>query len=87
MIVTVWRTVLSGARDRIVAEWLPVGSGSAASGGTCFGDSGGPNFLGSSNVLAGVTSYGLNSTCGGTGVYRVDKADDLTWLATFGVKP
>src|SRR5260370_305011 len=30
MIVTVWRTVLSGARDRIVAEWLPVGSGSIA---------------------------------------------------------
>jgi len=36
-----------------------------------------------------VTSYGLNPTCGGTGgVYRVGKADDLTWLATtFGVTP
>lgn len=51
------------------------------SGGTCFGDSGGPNFIGTSNVLAGVTSFGLNSTCGGTGgVYRVDRADDLDWL-------
>ena len=40
--------------------------------GTCFGDSGGPNFVGSSNVIAGVTSFGLNITCGGTGgVYRV----------------
>jgi len=39
---------------------------------------GGPNFVGQSNVIAGVTSYGLNWTCGGTGgVYRVDRADDL----------
>ncbi|HWR66799.1 MAG TPA: trypsin-like serine protease [Bellilinea sp.] len=56
-------------------------SNNANTGGTCFGDSGGPNFIGSSNVLAGVTSFGLNGTCGGTGgVYRVDKADDLDWL-------
>ena len=53
-------------------------------GGTCFGDSGGPNFVGDSNVVGGVTSYGLNGSCGGTGgVYRVDRADDLNWLATF----
>jgi hypothetical protein len=63
-------------------------SDNAAAGGTCFGDSGGPNFLGSSNVLAAVTSFAKNSTCGGQGgVYRIDKADDLTWLATFGVTP
>jgi V8-like Glu-specific endopeptidase len=50
-------------------------------GGTCFGDSGGPNFIGDSNVLAGVTSFGLNGNCAGTGgVYRVDRADDLDWL-------
>ena len=56
-------------------------SNNAHTGGTCFGDSGGPNFLGDSNVVAGVTSYGLNSTCAGTGgVYRVDQADDLDWL-------
>jgi Trypsin len=58
-------------------------SNNANTGGTCFGDSGGPNFIGSSNTLAGVTSYGLNSNCAGTGgVYRVDKADDLNWLNT-----
>lgn len=63
-------------------------SNNANSGGTCFGDSGGPNFIGTSNTIGGVTSYGLNSTCGGTGgVYRVDKADDLDWLRTaFGVE-
>jgi V8-like Glu-specific endopeptidase len=61
-------------------------SNNANTGGTCFGDSGGPNFIGNTNVLAGVTSFGLNSTCAGTGgVYRVDRSDDLTWLySTFG---
>jgi hypothetical protein len=59
-------------------------SNNANTGGTCFGDSGGPNFIGTSNVIAGVTSYGLNTACGGTGgVYRIDKADDLDWIATF----
>jgi len=59
-------------------------SNNTNTGGTCFGDSGGPNFIGTSNVVAGVTSFGLNSTCGGTGgVYRVDRADDLDWIATF----
>jgi hypothetical protein len=58
-------------------------SNNANTGGTCFGDSGGPNFIGSSTTLAGVTSYGLNGNCAGTGgVYRVDKADDLNWLNT-----
>jgi V8-like Glu-specific endopeptidase len=56
-------------------------SNNANTGGTCFGDSGGPNFLNDSNVVAGVTSFGMNGTCAGTGgVYRVDRADDLDWL-------
>jgi secreted trypsin-like serine protease len=61
-------------------------SNNASTGGTCFGDSGGPNFIGDSNVVGGVTSFGLNGSCGGTGgVYRVDRADDLDWLYdTFG---
>jgi secreted trypsin-like serine protease len=61
-------------------------SNNTNTGGTCFGDSGGPNFIGTSNVVGGVTSFGLNGTCGGTGgVYRVDRGDDLNWLyGTFG---
>ena len=56
-------------------------SNNANTGGTCFGDSGGPNFLNDSDVVAGVTSFGMNGTCAGTGgVYRVDRADDLDWL-------
>jgi secreted trypsin-like serine protease len=63
-------------------------SNNANTGGTCFGDSGGPNFIGDSNVVGAVTSYGINGNCAGTGgVYRVDRADDLNWLATFGVTP
>lgn len=61
-------------------------SNNANTGGTCFGDSGGPNFIGSSNVVGAVTSYGVNGNCAGTGgVYRVDRADDLDWLhSAFG---
>ena len=59
-------------------------SNNHSTGGTCFGDSGGPNFIGSSNVVGGVTSFGINGQCAGTGgVYRVDRADDLAWIATF----
>jgi hypothetical protein len=59
-------------------------SNNSSSGGTCFGDSGGPNFLGSSNTVAGVTSFGLNSTCAGTGgVFRVDRADVLAFIKSY----
>lgn len=65
----------------IVGDFSLLLSNNAHSGGTCFGDSGGPNFIGDSNVIAGVTSFGLNGNCAGTGgVYRVDRADDLDWL-------
>jgi hypothetical protein len=60
-------------------------SNNTNTGGTCFGDSGGPNFVWmngeETNIVAGVTSFGMNPTCGGTGgVYRTDTADDLDWL-------
>lgn len=59
-------------------------SNNANTGGTCFGDSGGPNFIEGSNVIAGVTSFGMNGTCAGTGgVYRVDRFDDLAWIESF----
>lgn len=59
-------------------------SNNAKTGGTCSGDSGGPNFIGTSLVLAGVTSYGLNVTCAGVGgVYRIDRADDLAFINAF----
>jgi hypothetical protein len=60
-------------------------SNNANTGGTCFGDSGGTNFIDNTNVIAGVTSFGMNGNCAGTGgVYRVHRADDLNWPGTFG---
>jgi hypothetical protein len=72
----------------IVGDFSLLLSNNHSTGGTCFGDSGGPNFIGSSNVVGGVTSFGLNGNCAGTGgVYRVDKADDLNWLSSaFGLR-
>jgi hypothetical protein len=59
-------------------------SNNAATGGTCFGDSGGPNFIGDSLTIAGITSYGLNLACGGTGgVWRLDRQDALDWVSSF----
>ncbi|MEO8105796.1 MAG: trypsin-like serine protease [Actinomycetes bacterium] len=62
--------------------------GKNTTGGTCFGDSGGPIFLNNSTTFAAVTSYGISPTCSdGTGGYRIDQKDDLKFLATFGVTP
>jgi len=54
-------------------------------GGTCFGDSGGPIFWGGyeSDLVVGVTSFG-NSNCTGTDyAYRVDLQDSLDFLSQF----
>jgi V8-like Glu-specific endopeptidase len=59
-------------------------SNNASTGGTCFGDSGGPNFLGTSNVVAGVTSFGINGNCAGTGgVFRLDKRDVIDFVQSY----
>jgi V8-like Glu-specific endopeptidase len=59
-------------------------SNNASTGGTCFGDSGGPNFLLDSQVVAGVTSFGINGNCGGTGgVFRLDRQDVLDFIYDF----
>ena len=59
-------------------------SNNASTGGTCFGDSGGPNFVGGTNIIAGVTSFGINGNCAGTGgVFRLDKQPLLNWILGF----
>lgn len=56
-------------------------SNNHSTGGTCFGDSGGPNFLRDTNVVAGVTSFGINGNCAGTGgVFRMDRQDVLDFV-------
>lgn len=53
-------------------------------GGTCFGDSGGPSFNGGYQVT--VTSYGNNNVCRYIdGLQRIDIPVVQDWLATFGV--
>ena len=65
----------------IVGDFSLLLSNNHSTGGTCFGDSGGPNFLGDSNVVAGITSFGLNGNCAGTGgVFRADRQDVLDFV-------
>jgi secreted trypsin-like serine protease len=55
-------------------------------GGTCSGDSGGPVFLGdtASNLIVGVTSFGLSEICRGTDfAYRIDDQAVLDWINSF----
>ena len=53
-------------------------------GGTCFGDSGGPTFL--NGYVVTVTSYSYTNNCRYLGGYqRVDIKVVQDWLATFGV--
>jgi len=54
-------------------------------GGTCFGDSGGANFFGSgpteTKIVAGITSFGKNGNCAGTGgVFRTDRQNVLDFV-------
>lgn len=67
--------------DEFIKLALNPGGGS---GGTCFGDSGGPDLLGSSDTVLAVNSYVTNSNCGGVGYSsRVDIPEVLEWINSF----
>jgi trypsin len=52
-----------------------------SSGGTCFGDSGGPDLLGATATVLAVNSYVTNSNCSGVGYgSRVDIPEVLDWI-------
>jgi hypothetical protein len=54
------------------------------SGGTCFGDSGGPDLLGGTDTVLAVNSYVTNINCSGVGYSaRVDIPEVLTWINSF----
>jgi hypothetical protein len=53
-------------------------------GGTCFGDSGGPDLLGGTNTVLAVNSYVTNGNCAGvTYSNRVDSQEVLDFIAGF----
>jgi len=53
-------------------------------GGTCFGDSGGPDLAGDTDTVLAVNSYVTNGNCKGvTYSQRVDVPEVLTWIASF----
>jgi len=64
--------------------------GGKATGGTCFGDSGGPTFdistpaIAERNLFVAVTSFAMNENCTAGGTYRIDQPDDLAFLADPG---
>ena len=78
------RMVATGTLDAINPAWLRVSMNpSTGDGGTCYGDSGGPNFLGDSNVVAATTITG-DAVCRATNVdYRLDTPSARDFLATY----
>jgi hypothetical protein len=81
-----YRWAATSSFDALNKAWLRLTQNSAlGAGGTCFGDSGGPEFLGASNVIAAITITG-DSQCVATNVdYRVDTPGARAFLAQFGV--
>jgi len=60
------------------------GAAGTLSGGACLGDSGGPVFIGDSNAIAAVNSFGSNQNCAGqTHASRLDVETVLDLLAVY----
>ena len=58
-------------------------SSNPVTGGTCYGDSGGPALLPGTNAVAAVGSYTHNPNCGGSALYyRLDRSEVLIWILT-----
>jgi V8-like Glu-specific endopeptidase len=78
------RMVATGTLNSVNEAWLRISMNpSTGNGGTCYGDSGGPNFLGSSNIGAAITITG-DSVCRSTNVdYRLDTASARAFLSQY----
>jgi hypothetical protein len=74
------QTTLIGSNDRLSSQFLKLHSNPS---GTCFGDSGGPNLLGGTNIVLGINSFVANGICAGnTYSYRADTANALGWVTS-----
>jgi V8-like Glu-specific endopeptidase len=82
------RNVAVGTLNSINRSWLRISmNASHGDGGTCYGDSGGPNFLGSSDTIAATTITG-DAVCKSTNVtYRLDTASARGFLDDYVALP
>ncbi len=82
------RMVATGTLNAINPAWLRISMNPATdNGGTCYGDSGGPNFLGATDVLAATTITG-DYVCRATNVvYRLDTPSARAFLGQFVTLP
>ncbi|MFN2543281.1 MAG: trypsin-like serine protease [Actinomycetota bacterium] len=82
------RMVTTGTLNSINSAWLRISQNpSTGNGGTCYGDSGGPNFLGSTDVIAATTITG-DAICRSTNVtYRLDTDSARSFLGQYVALP
>jgi secreted trypsin-like serine protease len=82
------RMVATGTLNSTNASWLRISMNPAAgNGGTCYGDSGGPNFLGTTDIVAATTITG-DAICRSTNVdYRLDTVSARSFLAQYVALP
>jgi secreted trypsin-like serine protease len=82
------RGVATGTLNSTNPSWLRISMNpSTGNGGTCYGDSGGPNFLGTSQIIAAITITG-DAVCRSTNVvYRLDTESARTFLAQYVTLP
>ncbi|MEP7202225.1 MAG: trypsin-like serine protease [Ilumatobacteraceae bacterium] len=82
------RMVAVGTLNSINPAWLRISMNpSTGNGGTCYGDSGGPNFLGTTNIVAATTITG-DAVCRSTNVdYRLDTTAARSFLSQFVALP
>jgi V8-like Glu-specific endopeptidase len=82
------RMFATGTLNSINKAWLRISMNpSTGNGGTCYGDSGGPNFLGTTNVIAATTITG-DAVCRSTNVdYRLDTESARAFLAQYVLLP